>query len=291
MLNIMLLLILGVSWGLSFTVIKKLTAFPVAELISVALSTIIAATILLIVYGPKSKAKNIFRKDCLIFASVCGLSSFLVPLILEFYVLESVNAMLASVIVSSAPIFAILLFSFKGRTLPNKLTLAAIALGLLACVTAVRSQGDFSAAGLTLTTLALLIMIPASYGFYHFYVETKWPDNLGAKELALAELICCSAVCFALLPFQSFEAKQLETDWALLCLLLGGMVALEAVLYFIIQERKGAVFCSFADYIATIAGVLSGAFILGENATLLIWPAVALVLISTWISNIAEPIN
>jgi drug/metabolite transporter (DMT)-like permease len=291
MINIALLLVLGISWGLSFTVIKKLTTFPVPELVSVTLSTIIAATLLLIAYGPKSKFRNIFRKDCLAFAGVCGLSSFLLPLILEFHVLETVNASLASVIVSSAPIFAVLLFSFKSRALPNKLTFAAIALGLLACVLAIRSQGTFSGAGLTPTTILLLIMIPASYGFYHFYVETKWPDSLDAKELALAELMCCSLVCLALLPFQAINLNPINSDWALLCLLLGAMVSLEAVLYFTIQDKKGAVFCSFADYIATIAGVLSGAYILGETASLLIWPALALVLASTWISNTAKPIH
>lgn len=288
MLNIVLLLVLGMSWGLSFTVIKKITSLPIPEFVSATLSTLIATLILFVVYGSTCKFKNIIRKDSLIFATVCGLSSFLVPLVLEFHVLDVVNAMLASVIVSSAPLFAILFLSVKSRALPSKSMFTAILLGLLACVIAVKSQGEFSSSGLTMLTAVLLIMIPASYGFYHFYVEDKWPDALQAKELALAELICCSLICLVIFPTQYTEGLNYDKEWLLLSVVLGGMVALEAVLYFVIQERKGALFCSFADYIATITGVLSGVYLLDEGASNLIWTAVALVLVSTWISNTEE---
>ena len=104
-------------------------------------------------------------------------------------------------------------------------------------------------------SLPYLLAIPVSYGFYHYYVDVKWPADLRPNELAIGELFCCTTICAVLVLVKAFDLDFIGFLWVLMVLILGGMAAIEAILYFKIQARKGAIFCSFADYIATITGV------------------------------------
>jgi drug/metabolite transporter (DMT)-like permease len=120
-------------------------------------------------------------------------------------------------------------------------------------------------------------------------VEIKWPKYLTVKELAVSELIVCSIACLILLPFEKIEVENVNIEWASLCLLLGIMVSIEAVLFFEIQSKRGALFCSVADYIATISGVLFGVILFSETANILMLLSILMVLVSTMIVNQSEP--
>jgi len=57
------------------------------------------------------------------------------------------------------------------------------------------------------------------------------------------------------------------------------------LLYFNLQAKKGAIFCSFSDYIATITGVILGAVLFDESTSALVILALALVILAAWFAN------
>ncbi len=291
--DIVTLIILGISFGFTFSIVKVLAGYPDSEMLAIGISTF-TALLLIAVFKKKSiRMKSLLTKNMLWFCTVCGVSSFLIPLTMEFIVLETLDVGLVAVVGSTAPIFGVMFFLITGKDTVNLKLILSVLIGLLGCLLALYSNGIFdsiingtgAADNKIMAYLPMLVAIPMSYGFYHFYVDVKWPLGIRPSELAVGELFICTTACVAIVWWHGVNFEKLDSTWYFLALMLGCLASLEAILYFNIQEKKGAVFCSFAEYIATIMGVLLGVLLFDETTSLLIILAVILVITSAWVAN------
>jgi len=291
--DIFTLSILGISFGFSFSVIKVLAGYPDIEMMAICGSTLVALILISTFKRKDIRVKKLLTKNKAKFFLVCGVSSFLFPLSLEFMVLETLDIGLVSIVVSTAPIFGVMFFLMSGAQRVNPRVVISVLIGLLACLLALYSKGaltsifsdsvtsgdDFS------VSLPLLVAIPVSYGFYHFYVDVKWPKGLQPNELAVGELFICSLLSLVVVMLHGFNLEPVDLTWVMMTGLLGCLTAIEALLYFNLQAKKGAIFCSFSDYIATITGVILGAVLFDESTSALVILALALVILAAWFAN------
>ncbi len=291
--DIITLIILGISFGFTYAIVKVLAGYPDTEMLTIGVSTFVA---LILIASSKKKSirmKSLLTKNMLWFCTICGLSSFLIPFTMEFMVLETLDLGLVAIVVSTSPIFGVIFFLVTGKDTVNLKLALSVLIGLLGCALALYSNGildslfDGSATidENVLEYLPMLVAIPISYGFYHYYVDVNWPLGIRPSELAAGELFICSMVCCVLVLWHGIDFDVLDTKWVFLVLMLGCLTSLEAILYFNLQEKKGAVFCSFSEYIATIMGVLLGVILFGEVTSVLVILAVILVITSAWVAN------
>lgn len=290
--DIFLLFLLGTSWGLSFSVLKVLTDYEHTDILIVMISMFFAFLALVSVQFKHIRLTALKQKSVVSFAVVCSLSAFVLPLILELHVLSFFDLSLVSVVVSTAPIFAVIFFWLSGSDRLNIKLVLAVILGLFACLLALYSKGAFEDEHFKiqqLDALLWLLLIPACYGFYHYFVEVRWPHGLRPSELASMELLACSLLCIPVLAVVDTQIINIDLNWWMWVLALGFMTALEAVLYFKVQANRGAVFCSIADYIATISGVLAGAIFFLEQTSWIIVVSIVLVISASWLCHRDEP--
>lgn len=272
---LLLLVLLGLSWGLHFPILRfaARSGLPYSGIAATTTSGV--ALVLLSVAIVRGRFPA-FRPRHLRFYAICAVLGYLVPYFLALFAAGRIDAGVLTLITATSPIFTLCLassFRVERMTVPRIL---GIGLGAASVAVLILPQADLFGAA-ALTAIVVAFGIPMSYSSYHIYLTKSWPAGFDSFQVACGEALV--AVCLMLPVFLAtggidiVNADWTAGHWAILATVI--ITSLDCYLYFEIVRLAGPVFVSQANFVTVIAGVLWGMALHGEKPGHWLWVSVA----------------
>jgi len=259
----LLLFVLSALWALHFSLVKLVDADKNPLSILVPLLVVLTILFYFVLNFNNQLFKFTFRKS--IFFTVAGIFAYVVPLYVEFLVAPKMDSGILVLIVSSVPVFTlIIVWIFRLLDVNVRLILGTF-FGLVGI--SIIILGDTNKSVNYWALLALIV--PLSYSFDAIFMEKYWPNELNTFQVAFGE---CFASLVLLIIFNFlFDTNfseyiywiSLPSFW-----LLTFVTFIEISLFFYILKIRGAVFINLGSYLVMPAGFLWGFIIFGETFTL-----------------------
>lgn len=273
-----LLLVMGIVWGATFSLAKIATEGGAHPLGLSLWQGLLGGVILLIVCLLRRRPPVLSWRYAG-FYLICGLLGTVLPGTLFFYAAPHVPAGILSITVATVPILTYAL------TLPLKLDklspgrILGILLGMLSVVLLVAPASSLPSREMVPWVL-VAVLASAFYATENLFVALRRPA--GSDVLALVcGMLFMAALILAPLVWATGTYVPLGLPWGPVEWSVIAMVAANAVAYSLfihVVSIAGPVFASQTAYTVTIAGVLWGMAIFGEQHSLWIWASLALML-------------
>ena len=259
----LLLFVLSALWALHFSLVKLVDADKNPLSILVPLLVVLTILFYFVLNFNNQLFKFTFRKS--IFFTVAGIFAYVVPLYVEFLVAPKMDSGILVLIVSSVPVFTlIIVWIFRLLDVNVRLILGTF-FGLVGI--SIIILGDTNKSVNFWALLALIV--PLSYSFDAIFMEKYWPNELNTFQVAFGE--CFASLVLLIIFNLLFDANfseyiywiSLPSFW-----LLTFVTFIEISLFFYILKIRGAVFINLGSYLVMPAGFLWGFIIFGETFTL-----------------------
>ena len=277
LLPLALLIILGLSWGLHFPIIKfaARSGLPYS---GIAAAIICGVALALLAINVVRRRLPEFRRRHLRFYLVCAILGYLVPYFLSLFAVGRIDAGMLTLITSTSPILTLCLATIVGAERMTRARVTGIGLGLASVLFLVVPQfGGMDS--VTLTAIAVAFGVPASYSSYHVYLSKRWPPGSDSFQVAGGEAVV--ALCLMVPVFLAtggsgiLHMQWTAGHWAILALV--AITTVDCYLYFEIVRLAGPVFVSQANFITVVAGVLWGMLLHGERPGEWLWVSLVLL--------------
>ena len=282
---LLLLIFLGTSWGLYFSLLKIAVLSGISYVGILTLTTVgvgIGMTTIALLRGRKPEFK--LRHN--IFYLVCALSGYLLPMIAELLVIAHMPAGLLTLIVSVAPL-ATLLFAWVMKTdVINLSRMAGIMLGAVAVFAILLPDAHISEA-VAWQWLLIALVVPVSYSIHHNFAARCWPAGSDSYQVACGEAIVASLILimFSLFNWQWQDLQSWNRGHSAI-LFMAAISLVDIYIYFELIRQKGPIYTSHANYFMVISGVLWGMVMFAERPSPLMWVSALLLVASLYlISN------
>ncbi|MEE9230747.1 MAG: DMT family transporter [Acidobacteriota bacterium] len=264
MLPLIYLVILGAIWGLHFSVnkIAAQSGLSYRGIAAITTTGVATALVFIAIIRRRWPAYNLTH---LRFYFICAILGYVAPFFLELFSAAHLPASVLTLVVSSSPLFTVVLALAVGSDTITPRRSLGIAIGAgsasLILVPAVLGLSDVPVAW-----IALAFSVPLTYASYHNYVAKAWPRESDSFQVACGEAL---AALLILLPIYLWRGNVGEMQGALGLghLAIGVMVVfavIEIFLYFEIVRLAGPIFVSQANYVTVVIGVFFGMIIFGE---------------------------
>ena len=259
-----LLFVLSSLWALHFSLVKLVEADNNPFSILVPLLFILCVLFFIVLKINNQTFKFSLRKS--LFFIIAGIFAYVIPLYVEFLVAPKIDAGILVLIVSSVPVFTLLIvWLFRLLSINLKLIL-----GTLSGIVGV-SLIMFGNSNNTLNIWAILaLIVPLSYSFDAIFMEKFWPSKLNTFQVAFGECIA-SLILIIFLNFLLGTSIDEYTYWLKLESFwwLSIVTFKEIALFFYILKNNGAVFINLGSYLVMPAGFIWGFIIFGETFTVI----------------------
>ena len=272
-----LIFVLGAIWGLHFSVIKIASESGLAYE-AIAATTTMGIAVALIGVGVARRRLPGIGTAAVRFYFICALLGYVIPFFTELYVASHMDAGILVLVVSTTPLFTVLIAVVSRTERVVARRLFGTALGVVSAALVLvpdKALPDSDATPWILAGFA----VPLTYAMYHNYVARAWPAGADSWQVAGGEAV---AALVLLLPlylwsgdFVTFRGEWHGGEWAILAMICFGVI--EVYLYFEIVRLAGAVFVSQANYVTIIAGTLWGMMIFDERPTAWVWLSVCVL--------------
>lgn len=281
LLPVILVFVLGSLWGLHFSLIKIASESGLAPAQITVMITFGVSSIYLVI-GLLRKRLPVFGPRPVRFYLGCALLGYVLPIFVELFVARHMAAGLLTLIVSTTPIFTLLLALMLKTEAVSRKRIAGVATGAAAAVLILLPQvvgsGPASAAMITLT-----FVVPLSYGIFHNYVAKAWPAGMDTWQVGAGQMTAALLLMLPLyLVFGSSSESAMRVEpavyWAIVAMTI--FAVLEVFLYFTIIRLAGAVTVSLSNFVTIAAGVMWGMLIFAEEPGLWDWLCVAVLMLS-----------
>ena len=275
--SLVLLLVLGLSWGLSFSVIKIAAddGLPAAGIVMV--TSLVGGAILLAVCAIRRQMPRWDRRH-LVFYLGCAILSAAAPLYLEALVAQHIPAGVLTIVATMPPMFTYVFALTLRMERLAVMRVAGIVCGLASALLLLLPSASLPDPAMR-PWVALALAIPVLYGAYHIYASKLWPGDSDAFQVAAGSLLVTFVIMLGV-ALATGEVAPMVTGWGgghWAVIGLAVLFAADAVLLFAIIRRAGPVFSSQANFISVVAGVFWGMAIFGEEPSVWIWASLVLL--------------
>lgn len=257
-----LLLLLGLSWGLSFSLVK-IASGGFSAVAIVALAGMSGAAGLLTLCRMQGRWPGATRAE-LRFYAVCAALSSVGPFMVSASVAPHLSAGALTLIGSMPPIFTYAFAVAAGLERLSALRLAGLALGLASAAVLLAPGARF---GDPVEWVLAAFAAPMMYGAYHVAAARLWPtgattSQVSAGAMAVGVLVLAPAAVLGG-HLEALHAPWGTAHYALLALMI--LMPLDAWLFFEIIRRSGPYVATQANFIAVVSGVGFAVWTLGET--------------------------
>ncbi|MGQ9424770.1 DMT family transporter [Gilvimarinus sp. F26214L] len=281
LLPVILVFILGSLWGLHFSLIKIASESDLPPPLITVVTTL-GVSLVYILIGLSRGRYPVFAPAPVVFYASCALLGYVLPIFVELFVARHMAAGLLTLIVSTTPVFT-LVMALTAKTepvSPKRMLGVAVGAGAAAMILLPRAFGTASAG---FSWVALAFIVPLSYGIFHNYVARAWPEGMDTWQVGAGQMV---AALVMMLPLYLLFADPLTPDfsswrqvhWAIAAMIVFAVA--EVYLYFTIIRMAGAVVVSLSNFITIAAGVIWGMLIFNEQPTAWDWICVAILMLS-----------
>lgn len=277
LLPIVLLTMLGLSWGLRVSLIKLAAQSGIPHA-TVAIVTTLGVAACLSAIMQLSGRRFPINRQRLPYFLVCGLFGYAVPFFLQLYAAARVPAGTLALIFSMLPITTLILALLWRTDRVTGIGYLSIGIGVLSVAVLLGPEVYGSGFGATWGLLAALC-VPVTYGFCYNYIAKRWPKGLDSVQVATGEVLIAIVLMLPLYLW-SGATVPFAGSWGageVAILVMIGFWTLDTYLYFEIVRLAGPVFTSYANYIMLVSGVIWGSILFSERPTAAFWMSLALV--------------
>lgn len=275
--DLVLLLVLATLWGASYTFIKiGVATIPPVTLI--AARTLIAGSILLAIVRLRGVA---IPRDTMIWRRFLVQACFnsVIPFTLIAWAERDVDAGLATILNSNAPIFTFLLILiFRRHERATFRQLLGVVAGLAGICLVV---GVNALAGLGQQLVAQLALVAAAVSYGAAAIFGRNFSGLDPIVPAAGSMVCGAALLIPLSLVVDRPWTLSPSSYSLAALLALSVfsTALAFVIYFRLLQTLGSVGATAQAYLRVPIGVSLGAYFLEENLSPTAWAGLACVIV------------
>ena len=276
-LPLLVLLLMGMTWGLQFAMLKLAVERGHSELNVLLMALLLLSIVYAILVGLRGR---VFRptREHLVFFVIIAILGYILPMGATLYAAPYLPAGIITLFASLSPI-ATFVVAIGLRTEPvSRIRILVMLLGCVSALLVLAPQADLPGRG-ALGWMLLVLIVPVCYGVESIYVAARWPKGLGVLELGLGEVLVAAILT---LPFfflfgepQSFGIGVSIADLAILVFVLCGVF--EVLMYFWLIRVTGGVLVSFGTFVSLFAGIGWGMVIFSESHGPAVWVAVLIL--------------
>jgi drug/metabolite transporter (DMT)-like permease len=283
LLPLVLLIILGTSWGLHFPILKfaARSGLPYS---GIAAATICGVALALLAISLARGRLPVFRPRTIRFYFVCAFLGYLVPYFLALFATGRIDAGIVTLITSTSPIITLCLAALVGIERVSAIRVLGIGLGLTSVLFLIVPQVDRVDA-VALTAMILAFGVPISYSSYHVYLSKRWPPGFDSFQVACGEALVALGLMLPLFLMTGggaiLDSGWTDAHWAILAMV--AITTIDCYLYFEIVRLAGPVFVSQANFITVIAGVLWAMLLHGERPSGWLWMSLVFLVASLFL--------
>lgn len=266
LINFFLLILMGTTWGLHFVLIKQVSNQGVPNHL-ILFPTLMGVSLVFLILLLFNKIKSRLSREVWIFLIFCSLLGYALPIWLEITVASYIDSTLLTLITTSTPIFCILFAYLFRLTTISAWHLLCVSLGILATLLLLLPDSAIPESSSPMW-LTAAIGVPCSYAFYNLYVAKAWPKGLNMYTMAAIESVL--AALFVLPLFLRSGAQygySTMLNHTPLLITLVVVTAIEVWAFFELVRRTGAIYVSFATFVALLSGVIWSFLLLDETIT------------------------
>lgn len=275
-----LICLIGSGWGLHFLFTKALGSASVKEALAFLVLYILGTASGLLALGLLGSRAYRPTWGQVRFFAISSSFGYLGPILAELIIAPNVNAGIFALIAGATPVTTVAIAALFGFERVTVVLAGALAAG---SASALVLLGPGAEAGGPVFWIALAFVVPLLYGADNVYIERAWPKGLDSLQVAAGEGVVATVICASVALAFGVRADDIAVaadrgGWLLAGLILTSFVS--TWLYFHVAHGSGAVFVSFASYIAILAGVLGGVLFFAERPG---WPlalAAALLIVA-----------
>ncbi|MDF1792957.1 MAG: DMT family transporter [Thalassobaculaceae bacterium] len=283
---LILMLVLGNLWGLSFSLSKTAVLGGIHPLAYVWMQTTGATLFLFVACRRAGVTVPTTRRHLLLYAAT-GIVGTVLPSITIVTTALHLPAGIISTLVTMVPMMTFALAVATGVQRFEPLALAGLSLGLIGVLFLVLPDSSLPSADMTLWVLfgMLTPVLYASNGVLAARLRPAGTSSLAAAFGMMATASVCSLpVMLAAGAFHPLFADGLNAhDLAMTGQILITCVAY--IMYFEINARSGPVYLSQVSYVVNVAGLFWGFVIFAEVPSPWLWATVVFVFAGVYLVN------
>ncbi|MDD9911164.1 MAG: DMT family transporter [Ahrensia sp.] len=273
------LLIIGILWGATIPLTKIAVSTGHHSFGLIVWQLAIAAILLGVIVVIRRSVIHLTPRY-LVYYAVIAISGTLMPNSISYWTAFHLPAGVMALIIAVVPVFSMLIAASLGFERATRARLLGIALGGVAIAMIVLPESSLPDPAKAVFVL-IGLLAPLCYGAEGNYVAQRQPPEAGP----FATLFAASVIGLLLLFPIGWASGTLidmsqalgRPEWALIISSLLHVVAYCGYLW--LTKFAGAVFAAQVAYVATPAGVVIAIVVLGEEPSLFIWLALALLMI------------
>lgn len=277
--NFLFLALMGSTWGLHFVLVKKIANHGVPGHM-VLFPTLLGVTFVFLLLMILKQSQWKMDKRWWIFLGVCSILGYAFPIWLEIVVSPYIDSTLLTLITTSTPVWCILFGFLLRLTKVSKWHLICVSLGIVAAASLLMPGTALPESSSRLWFIAA-IGVPTSYAMYNLYVSTAWPQGLSIYIMAAYESFFAAVLALPLFIFSGVQSGfQGIFEYKSTILLLVLVTAIEVWAFFELVRRAGAVYVSFASFVALVSGVCWSGLLLKEEITPWMVVSIGMIIVS-----------
>ena len=281
--NFLILIILGLGWGLSFT-LGKIAITAGGTPIGLTFWQSLFSGLILLAYVFFRHGKIIIPKIMFLPIVIITFLSVVIPNIIFYACIEHLDARVLSISVSVIPLFTYLIAmglrmdKFKVRRVIGLITGFCALLILILPENSLPDKRD-------IPWVLLALNCALCYALENIYIDRLALQNFGPIRLVCAVSFVSAIITFLLsLVMDQFFILQPTNLYLFISTLGLGFISATAYSIFIyLIGRAGSVFSSQVGYLVTFFGVVWGIIILGESHSVFVWISLAMIMMGIFL--------
>ena len=281
--NFLILIILGLGWGLSFT-LGKIAITAGGTPIGLTFWQSLFSGLILLAYVFFRHRKIIIPKIMFLPIVIITFLSVVIPNIIFYACVEHLDAGVLSISVSVIPLFTYLIAmglrmdKFKVRRVIGLITGFCALLILILPENSLPDKRD-------IPWVLLALNCALCYALENIYIDRLALQNFGPIRLVCAVSFVSAIITFLLsLVMDQFFILQPTNLYLFISTLGLGFISATAYSIFIyLIGRAGSVFSSQVGYLVTFFGVVWGIIILGESHSVFVWISLAMIMMGIFL--------
>ena len=281
--NFLILIILGLGWGLSFT-LGKIAITAGGTPIGLTFWQSLFSGLILLAYVFFRHRKIIIPKIMFLPIFIITFLSVVIPNIIFYACIEHLDAGVLSISVSVIPLFTYLIAMglrmdrFKIRRVLGLITGFCALLILILPENSLPDKRD-------IPWVLLALNCALCYALENIYIDRLALQNFGPIRLVCAVSFVSAIITFLLsLVMDQFFMLQPTNLYLFISTLGLGFISATAYSIFIyLIGRAGSVFSSQVGYLVTFFGVVWGIIILGESHSVFVWLSLAMIMLGIFL--------
>ncbi len=281
--NFLILIILGLAWGLSFT-LGKIAITAGGTPIGLTFWQSLFSGLILLAYVFFRHGKINIPKAMFLPVVIITFLSVVIPNIIFYACVAYLDAGVLSISVSVIPLFTYIIAlslrmdKFKVRRVIGLITGFCALLILILPENSLPDKRD-------IPWVLLALNCALCYALENIYIDRLKLQNFGPIRLVCAVSFVSALITFVLsiVMNQFFILKPTNLYLFISTLGLGFISATAYSIFIYLIGRAGSVFSSQVGYLVTFFGVVWGIIILGESHSIFVWISLALIMMGIFL--------